>query len=138
MLTMAMSEESRRFVTDAKGRVSLPAVSEWAMVTARRANEYGFVSVRRKHKPVEVVTLVPDETLLRVAGVDVGKVRRQRDLVLCPGDRRRKIDRADAHVVGGKDFVVQIVDRQLQIDGPAIIQRDIGQKALIAFDQRSF
>jgi len=73
--------DGERFVANAAGRVKLPPVGQWAMVTARRPGEYGFLVVRQRHKPVETIMLGRDESLTvrvvdgagkGVAGVPVG------------------------------------------------------------------
>jgi len=84
--------ESRgeKFKTDAQGRVELPPVKEWAMMTAQRSGQsgdpgmYGFARVGREHRAVETIILRPDETVTvrvvdgedkPVAGVPVGVVQ---------------------------------------------------------------
>ena len=83
--------ESRgqRFKTDVQGRVELPPVLRWAMVTAQRPGSYGFTKVGRKHGKIETITLHADETVTvrvvdsagndgedrPVAGVPVGVVQ---------------------------------------------------------------
>jgi hypothetical protein len=75
----------RRFKTDVAGRVSLPPVERWAIVTAQRPGAYGFAKVGRKHREVETILLQPDETVTvlvidgedrPVAEVPVGVVQR--------------------------------------------------------------
>lgn len=75
----------RRFRTDVAGRVMLPPVERWAIVTARQPGSYGFAKVGRKHRDVETILLQVDETVtVRVcdgenrpaAGVPVGIVQR--------------------------------------------------------------
>lgn len=79
--------ESRgqKFKTDTAGRVKLPPVQDWAMVTAQGAGTYGFTKVGRRHRNVETIMLQLDETVTvrvvdgedrPVAGVPVGVVQR--------------------------------------------------------------
>lgn len=56
-------EEGQSFRADAQGRVELPAVKDWAMVTARLPGSYGFAKVGREHRDVETITLRADETV---------------------------------------------------------------------------
>lgn len=76
--------KGERFKTDPQGRVELPPVEEWAMMTAQRPGVYGFARVGREHRDVETITLRPDETLTvrvvdgednPVAGVPVGVIQ---------------------------------------------------------------
>ncbi len=71
----------RHYTTDPNGRVSLPAVMKWGIVTAQRPGEYGFIKVGQDHPDVEKITLQADETVTvrvvdsenhPVAGVPVG------------------------------------------------------------------
>lgn len=82
----ALAEKhGQQFETDAQGRVELPPVRQWAIVTAQRPGSYGFAKVGKKHADVETITLLPDETVTVrvtdgddrvVAGVPVGVVQR--------------------------------------------------------------
>lgn len=78
-------EHGDRFQADAEGRVELPSVEDWAIVTARLPGAYGFAKVGRKHRDVVAVTLQPDETVTirvvdgedrPVAGAMVGVVQK--------------------------------------------------------------
>ena len=53
----------QRFKTDRQGRVELPSVRRWAIVTAQDQRSYGFGMFRLRHKDVESITMHPDETL---------------------------------------------------------------------------
>ena len=77
--------EGRKFRADEQGRVELPPVDDWAMVTARLPGFYGFAKVDRRHREVETITLQADETVTvavvdadgrGVAGVPVGLLQR--------------------------------------------------------------
>lgn len=74
----AAIKTGQKFKADAQGRVTLPPVRGMAMVTARTEGMYGFRLVRSRHKPIEEIVLVPDETLnVRVVdreGAGVGQV----------------------------------------------------------------
>ncbi len=52
-----------RFETDAEGRVELPPVQEWVILTARAPGTFGTLTVGRDHAEVESITLRPDETV---------------------------------------------------------------------------
>lgn len=49
---------------DDEGRVTLPPVEEWALVSAHLPGKFGFARIRREHRELETITLVPDETVL--------------------------------------------------------------------------
>lgn len=53
----------KRFKTDSQGRIELPPVREWAIVTAKRPGAYGFARVGQDHRDVETVSLETDETV---------------------------------------------------------------------------
>ena len=75
----------RRFEADAQGRVELPPVQEWVILTARTPGTFGAHFVGRDHGEVEAITLRPDETVTvrvvdgagePVAGAPVGVLQR--------------------------------------------------------------
>ncbi len=76
--------EGERFRTDARGRVELQPVEDWAMITAIRPGMYGFAKVGREHRDLETIVLRPDENVTvrvvdgedkPVAGVPVGVIQ---------------------------------------------------------------
>ncbi len=82
--TELTDERGREFRTDAFGRVELPPVLRWAMVTASLPGSYGFTRVGRRQREVVTITLQADETVTvrvvdaddqAVAGIPVGLVQ---------------------------------------------------------------
>lgn len=75
----------RRFQTDLRGRVELPPIHRWTIVTAQDQDAYGFAVFRPIHRDLETITMHADETLRvhvtdgeghPVAGAPVGLVQR--------------------------------------------------------------
>jgi hypothetical protein len=74
-------KHGQRFKTDDRGRVELPVVQAWAMVSVQQPGLHGFKIVNRRHRRVESITLLQDETVTvrvvdaegqPVAGIPVG------------------------------------------------------------------
>ena len=56
-------ERGQRFTADVRGRVELPPIRDWAIVTAQRPGSYGFAKLGPDHRDVETIILGTDETV---------------------------------------------------------------------------
>jgi hypothetical protein len=117
--------KGQRFKTDLNGRVELPAVTRWAMVTAQHSGAFGFAKVGRRHGKVQTITLREDETVTvrvvdekrhPVVGAPVGivqtiPVREQKEKWQTLMAQMKQLERAAARV-----------EKQMR-DNPALAER---------------
>ena len=133
-------DKGELFRSDARGRVSLPAVQRSAIVSAHAPGAFGILRLGRRHRKVETIVLQPDETLTvrvvdgqnrPVAGAPVGILQviprqgrgwpqlmarmRQLDQVAKDIEAHAKRNPKDREVVANRMRTIQSLQRELKM-----------------------